>query len=83
MQVQGLAMAWSGAQEGAEQGHAERPARLPGGVQDAAGHALLATLTLLPEPKGSSLEEFTETRYATSAVALSLAQSRGTRPPAA
>ncbi len=44
---------------------------------------LLVTLTLLPEPKGSSLEEFTETRYATSAVALSLAQSRGTRPPAA
>ena len=28
---------------------------------------LLVTLTLLPEPKGSSLEEFTETRYATGA----------------
>jgi MFS transporter, PHS family, inorganic phosphate transporter len=45
---------------------------------------LLATLFLLPEPKGSSLEEFTEEkRYPTSAVALALAESRGTRPPSA
>jgi MFS transporter, PHS family, inorganic phosphate transporter len=41
---------------------------------------LVATLTMLPEPKGASLEEFSEP---TSAVALSLAESRGTRPPAA
>jgi hypothetical protein len=45
---------------------------------------LLATLFLLPEPKGSSLEEFTEEkRCPTSAVALALAESRGTRPPSA
>jgi MFS transporter, PHS family, inorganic phosphate transporter len=44
---------------------------------------LLATVTLLPEPKGASLEEFTENRYPTSAVALALAESRGTRPPSA
>jgi hypothetical protein len=45
---------------------------------------LLATLLLLPEPKGSSLEEFTEEkRYPTSAVGLSLAESRGARTPSA
>jgi MFS transporter, PHS family, inorganic phosphate transporter len=45
---------------------------------------LLVTVTLLPEPKGASLEELTEeTRYPTSAVALGLAESRGTRPPSA
>jgi PHS family inorganic phosphate transporter-like MFS transporter len=43
------------------------------------------TVTTLPEPKGQSLEELTEEsqRPATSAVALGLAESRGTRPPAA
>jgi MFS transporter, PHS family, inorganic phosphate transporter len=45
---------------------------------------LLATLTLLPEPKGSSLEGFTEEPAPpSSAVTLSLAESRGIRPPAA
>jgi hypothetical protein len=44
---------------------------------------LLVTLALLPEPRGSSLEDFTERRYPASAVALSVAESRGTRPPAA
>jgi hypothetical protein len=44
---------------------------------------LVATLTLLPEPKGSSLEDFTENQYPTSAVALGLAESRGARPPSA
>jgi MFS transporter, PHS family, inorganic phosphate transporter len=44
---------------------------------------LLATATMLPEPKGASLEEFTEPRAPASAVALSLAESRGTRPPSA
>jgi MFS transporter, PHS family, inorganic phosphate transporter len=44
---------------------------------------LLVTLTLLPEPKGTSLEDFTEDRFPTSAVALALAESRGTRPPSA
>jgi MFS transporter, PHS family, inorganic phosphate transporter len=44
---------------------------------------LLATVTLLPEPKGQSLEELTETPFSSSAVALSLAESRGTRPPSA
>jgi MFS transporter, PHS family, inorganic phosphate transporter len=44
---------------------------------------LLATVTMLPEPKGASLEEFTEPRTPTSAVALSLAESRGARPPTA
>jgi hypothetical protein len=43
---------------------------------------LLATVTMLPEPKGASLEEFTEQRVPTRAVALSIAESRGTRPPA-
>jgi MFS transporter, PHS family, inorganic phosphate transporter len=40
---------------------------------------LVATLALLPEPKGASLEEFTENRHPTSAVALGVAESRGTR----
>jgi MFS transporter, PHS family, inorganic phosphate transporter len=44
---------------------------------------LLATVTMLPEPKGTSLEDFTESRMPTSAVALSLAESRGTRPATA
>ena len=44
---------------------------------------LLVTVTLLPEPKGTSLEEFTERRFPGSAVALALADSRGTRPPSA
>jgi hypothetical protein len=39
---------------------------------------------LLPEPKGKSLEELTETdQFPTSAVALGLAESRGIRTPAA
>jgi hypothetical protein len=41
------------------------------------------TVTLLPEPKGSSLEDFTENRFPGTAVALGVAESRGTRPPAA
>jgi MFS family permease len=41
---------------------------------------LLVTVWLLPEPKGSSLEEFTEKRFPSSAVSLSVAESRGTRP---
>jgi MFS transporter, PHS family, inorganic phosphate transporter len=44
---------------------------------------LLATLTLLPEPKGRSLEELTENPFPSSAVALSVAESRGTRAPRA
>jgi hypothetical protein len=44
---------------------------------------LLATLTLLPEPKGQSLEKLTETEFPTSAVALGIAESRGTRAPTA
>jgi MFS transporter, PHS family, inorganic phosphate transporter len=44
---------------------------------------LLVTLTMLPEPKGSSLEELTEDRLPSSAVALGVAESRGTRPPRA
>jgi len=44
---------------------------------------LLVTVTLLPEPKGQSLEELTETPFSSSAVALSIAESRGTRPPSA
>jgi MFS transporter, PHS family, inorganic phosphate transporter len=43
---------------------------------------LLVTITLLPEPKGTSLEDFTE-RVPSSAVTLSVAESRGSRPPAA
>jgi len=44
---------------------------------------LLVTLTMLPEPKGTSLEEFTEPRRAGSEAALGLAVSRGARPPSA
>ena len=44
---------------------------------------LIVTLALLPEPKGSSLEDITEDRYPASATALSVAESRGTRPPSA
>ena len=44
---------------------------------------LLATLTLLPEPKGKSLEELTENPFPASAVALGVAESRGTRAPSA
>lgn len=43
---------------------------------------LLTTVTLLPEPKGVSLEEITE-RFEPSTVALGIAESRGTRPPPA
>ena len=39
---------------------------------------------MLPEPKGRSLEELTETSHLpTSAVALGIASSRGVRPPSA
>jgi hypothetical protein len=44
---------------------------------------LLATVALLPEPKGASLEDLTEDRFPSSAVALGVAESSGTRPPAA
>jgi len=45
---------------------------------------LLATVALLPEPKGASLEDLTEgERFPSSAVALGVAESRATRPPAA
>jgi MFS transporter, PHS family, inorganic phosphate transporter len=44
---------------------------------------LLITLLMLPEPKGSSLEEFTEDRFPASATALSVAESRGARTPSA
>jgi len=44
---------------------------------------LLATLTLLPEPKGKSLEELTENPFPASAVSLGVAESRGTRAPGA
>jgi len=44
---------------------------------------LLVTLWLLPEPKGSSLEDLTEGGFPAGATALGLAESRGTRPPAA
>jgi MFS transporter, PHS family, inorganic phosphate transporter len=44
----------------------------------------LVTIWLLPEPKGKSLEELTETdQFPTSAIALGLAESRGIRTPAA
>jgi hypothetical protein len=45
----------------------------------------IITVSTLPEPKGQNLEELTEEsgRPPTSAVALGLAESRGTRPPAA
>jgi len=44
---------------------------------------LLVTLTMLPEPKGTSLEDFTEPRRASSEAALGLSVSRGTRAPRA
>ena len=44
---------------------------------------LVVTLTMLPEPKGTSLEDFTERRTASSAAALGVAASRGVRPPSA
>jgi MFS family permease len=43
----------------------------------------LATLALLPEPKGQSLETLTEAPLPRSAIALGIAESRGTRPPSA
>lgn len=43
---------------------------------------LLVTVALLPEPKGESLEGIAE-GFAPSAVALGVAESRGTRPPPA
>ncbi len=46
--------------------------------------AALVTITMLPEPKGQSLEALTETeRQPTSAKVLGLAESRGVRPPPA
>ena len=44
---------------------------------------LVVTLTMLPEPKGTSLEDFTERRTASSTAALGVAASRGVRPPSA
>jgi hypothetical protein len=44
---------------------------------------LLATLIPLPEPRGKSLDELTETPFPASAVALGIAESRGTRAPSA
>jgi MFS transporter, PHS family, inorganic phosphate transporter len=44
---------------------------------------LLTTWLLLPEPKGASLEEISGPVFPASAAALSVAESRGTRPPAA
>jgi MFS transporter, PHS family, inorganic phosphate transporter len=52
-------------------------------VAGVAALGLLATITMLPEPKGSSLEEFTEGPMPASAAALGVVESRGTRPPAA
>ena len=45
----------------------------------------LVTITMLPEPKGQSLESLTEVedRLPTSATVLGIAESRGTRPPSA
>jgi PHS family inorganic phosphate transporter-like MFS transporter len=46
----------------------------------------VVTITLLPEPKGQSLESLTEEdgeKAPTSALVLGLAESRGTRPPSA
>ena len=40
-------------------------------------------VTMLPEPKGASLEDFTEARMASSEAALSVSVSRGLRPPSA
>jgi MFS transporter, PHS family, inorganic phosphate transporter len=40
---------------------------------------LLVTLSLLPEPKGKSLEDLTENQFPGSAVALGIAESRGAR----
>jgi MFS transporter, PHS family, inorganic phosphate transporter len=49
-----------------------------------AGLGALVTVWLLPEPKGKSLEELTETsQFPTSAAALGIAESRGIRTPAA
>jgi MFS transporter, PHS family, inorganic phosphate transporter len=44
---------------------------------------LLATVALLPEPKGVSLETLTEAPFPSSAVTLGVSESRGTRPPPA
>src|SRR5690349_14823956 len=41
---------------------------------------LLVTIMLLPEPKGASLEQLTETRFPHSAVPPAAAESSGTRP---
>jgi len=45
--------------------------------------ALLVTWLLLPEPKGVSLADISEPMTPASAAALPVAESRGTRPPAA
>ena len=42
-----------------------------------------ALAALLPEPKGASLEDLSEQPYPASAVALGVAESRGTRTPSA
>jgi nitrate/nitrite transporter NarK len=44
---------------------------------------LLATVALLPEPKGLSLEAITEAAYAGKVVTVPVAESRHARPPAA
>jgi MFS transporter, PHS family, inorganic phosphate transporter len=44
---------------------------------------LLVTLTMLPEPKGTSLEDFTDRQRSSSAAALGVSVSRGVRPPSA
>jgi MFS transporter, PHS family, inorganic phosphate transporter len=44
---------------------------------------LMATVALLPEPKGVSLETLTEAPFPSSAVTLGVSESRGTRPPPA
>ena len=44
---------------------------------------LVVTLTMPPEPKGTSLEDFTERRTASSTAALGVSVSRGVRPPSA
>jgi PHS family inorganic phosphate transporter-like MFS transporter len=59
------------------------PGKVSGLVAGVSLLGLLATVVLLPEPKGTSLEDFTENRLPSSAVALGVAESRGPRPPAA
>jgi hypothetical protein len=58
-------------------------ARTPDQLAKVAREIEAAGRRALPEPKGSSLEEFTEGPMPASAAALGVAESRGTRPPAA